>query len=247
MKLIQHHQWSETEPITRHARGHSMGLLVGTAASPLEALEAVRHLQTTDLQRGLVDIVWSWIVGHDGELIEGRGWGNDHEAAPRGSDAYHENDRTHSVCVLVPRPNAEPTVAQWRTVRFLVDEHLRIYRDCYQHSANGALPSRFANWLATGCPPPPPDATDPEYAPEVDPLMALLPVLDSTSEGLPVRRLQSLLNVMCNAGLRIDGKMTAPTQAALQRFQETRDIAFDDPETVTVDAATWSALLAEEM
>lgn len=71
-----------------------------------------------------------------------------------------------------------------------------------------------------------------------DKLMSDLPTLREGSIGLPVNRVQALLNI-AGAGLVQDGKFGPRTENAVRRFQDRNDLAVDG----IVGRYTWSKLV----
>jgi hypothetical protein len=231
---------------------HYSAMLADWVQSHADCAARVRSIQRYHMvERGWLDIAYSWLVCHHGYRYMGRDLGV--RTAAQGTTAG--NDGYHAVCFLGADRDGRDDVTDpgRRAILDAVAEvrawapHARQIRPHSDFHATGCPGDELRRWIAAGCPTPGSPPT-PAPAPPADWTMEVimgLPLIDcrpgrpTTDRGPWVRKVQGLLVAHLTAVMPIDGIVGPMTHAAVLAFQRGEGLAVDG----LVGSQTWTALL----
>lgn len=115
--------------------------------SPYDDLDdLVRGIQQKGFSDGLSDIAYNWLVGLNGDIFEGRGWG--FESGANGDSKFgdgYANDHYYAIC-FIHGPDEKPTDAAKASTILLIKEGMKVFRDLTPM----IVPHRY--WHGTECP-----------------------------------------------------------------------------------------------
>lgn len=238
MGIISRAQWGAEAPsgsLTPWHAGQPSSWTIhweGTWVNPGQPdyTSVVRSIQHYHKTHGYVDIAYSFAVAPNGQIYEGRGWGNQ-SAAQMGGNPY-----SLAICYLGGPGN--PFTAQGKaSINWLIAQRpMTVYP--HRHWFNTECPgAEIVNWIAAGRDGGGPSAPPPA-APSPPPAVGQS-TLQLGSRGPAVTVVQARLSSI-GYHLVLDGIFGPATLAAVRAFQASRGLTVDG----IVGSQTYAALAA---